>query len=126
MVYKNKNIETKVFLRINLEMKTDIQEGNKLIAAFIDDPFVLEWQKYNKGEFDYSYLKYHSSWALLMPVFYKFKDLIFSSISERHYHNQIIDSTLKILKEEKQDVALQEFYRNMVMAIKWYNQNKEK
>lgn len=112
-------------------MKTNIIEGNKLIAEFMTgethNTFYLPeiGQYFNSyGQIEYTEtfspneLKYHSSWDWLMPVvgkcysmdeYFKYKEE-----TERQFYPSGIELSTKI---ESVWLACVEF-------IKWHNQNK--
>lgn len=56
-----------------MKNETEINEGNKLIATFMNHKWVQEFEKHTSKEdkFPYEKLKYHSSWDWLIPVVHK-------------------------------------------------------
>lgn len=98
-------------------------EDDKLIAEFLElkkspnrEAFL-----YQKGWYGYKEFLFHSSWDWLMPAWKKFISLTFESVSERHYHNQVKQIAIKSLS----DADIDNFFKDIVMAIKWYNQQSE-
>lgn len=84
--------------------EAEIIEGNKLV---LDSPFAKEnhvlwrtkYEKYSSEKFDYTLLKYHSSWDWLMPVVEKiipyglFRLVIGNVNSACHFENDFHGTT---------------------------------
>jgi len=98
-------------------MDKEIIEGNKIISLF------MRPENKKKGLTDEAYglLEYHSSWDWLMPVYIKFKNLDIKDVSFRGQHKQVCASFGNgILSGD-----INNAFNDAVMAIKWYNQNKQ-
>lgn len=106
----------------------EIIEGNKLIGWFDEkyksaNPITKGtmtdaiWNQYlsEKGWYEY-----HTSWDWLMPVWYKFRDLKFISPKLQFEHSEYKDSISRVICYQDIQVAFNE----MVIAIKWHNQNQ--
>ncbi len=102
--------------------ETEILGGNKLICVFMGG--FVEGDSFWMGDDANEYpdeIKYHKSWNWLMPVWYQFKDLKFEEETARKLH-------LNYVARLAQDLAygtIEEFFHNIGIAIKWYdNQSK--
>jgi hypothetical protein len=95
---------------------TDQLTDNEVIARFdgreegYDEHGV--WQK----------LRYNSDWRDLMPVWYKFRDLKFTTASAAGAYHRGLRSRIRIAIT---DQNISESYKELVEAVKWYNSIKK-
>ena len=105
-------------------------EGGKLIAIFMGWIFNEEGECANtewtdKFESRLNYFSpnivqnYHSDWSWLMPVWVKFRDM--------QMREEIKALHINFIARLSQDLAystIEEFFHNLCVAIKWYNNQK--
>jgi hypothetical protein len=107
------------------------EEGNKLIAEFMDEYDLYHWGRDPFNELLTA--TYHSSWNKLIPVVEKIENLIekeFDFITvkiERNYSNisvaNIGEHLYGLDKHITGKSKIESVYRSVVEFIKWYNNN---
>lgn len=104
------------------------KENNKIIADFMQHPFVKKWDesKYPElNKFPYEKLKYDTSWDWLMPVVIKIKDYYVEWI--RKYSTPVEPSLKKCIDdlafELTVTISIEGLYYAVIRFINWYNLN---
>ena len=89
-----------------------IEQMNEEIARFMDIEGTDDFIRMN--------YRYEKSWDLLMPVWYKFRDLKFDEETPMKLH-------LNYVTRLAQDIAygtIEEVHHNIHIAIQWYNKQQ--
>lgn len=112
-------------------IETEILEGNKLIAEFMDKELFDKW-----SDLPVENLKFHSSWDWLIPVVEKIADMEHQILISGGslYGNYCNINTNVSLKDSRFDnpskfsnmkgSLLELTYKTIVEFIEWYNQQK--
>jgi hypothetical protein len=99
-------------------MTPEIREGNKLIAEFMNHPYLKVWRKFNDVKpFDFDKLKYHTSWGWLMPACKKWDEL--DPVPAFEEYMELSDN----LDNKVTLYEILPVYKQLVENIKWYNKN---
>jgi hypothetical protein len=99
------------------ENKTEIIEGNKLIADFMG---WIHHKDENINEMEIANLQYHSSWDWIMPVVKKIAGIMLSESEVLKKSPMRKWKAITIALEVAEGEAL---WLSIVDFIKWYNQN---
>lgn len=123
-------------------MKTDIREGNKLIAEFDGlvklsekESGILQTSellyKNKEGEYiSHAQLKYHSSWDRQIPAWVKFLSLSKIVLKKSKENAPIIAASIVHFQSSYEKMIhkddVEKGFEILYEALQWYNQNKEK
>lgn len=109
-------------------MKEEIIEYNKLLAEF--DGWTIEMGMetiynpfYNKKPFNICLLSdmaFSTSWAWLMPVWFKFLDLHFDNVKHEFEHSDFKSEIGSKILYDNDKTPIKAF-NALAIAIKWYN-----
>jgi hypothetical protein len=101
-----------------------IDDSNELIAIFdgwelVEEDMVQRFKKNGYWLYN-SELRYHSKWDYLIPIWHKFRDLIFEDEKNEHNHSNFkYNISYRICYGTINDAFI-----SIVSAIQWYNSIK--
>ncbi len=121
-----------------MEEDVNVIEGNKIIAAFMEWYFEPAFSDINSTRHDrwitpYSpswiiteQMVFHSSWDWIMPVYFKFRDLVITNEVLFIQHDYWIKKVVEAMRYgDVSDNPSKAFVR-LVEAITWHNNQQSK
>lgn len=101
----------------------NIQEGNKLIAIWMDRPYEFPRLKFSTGEMYKVEIapNYDSDWNELMPVVEKIEQDNYGVKQCRKVVEIYYDDTKEVILRTKEKSRIESLYKAVVGFIQWYN-----
>lgn len=106
--------------------REEIEEGNKLLAAFDGITIgvsIYSWRPGCQEPIQEHHLNYHASWGWIMPLVEKIEKGDYGFKMCRKVVEVYVDSTKEVLFKTKESCRLNSLYKAVVEFIKWHNAN---